>query len=89
MNVLGVIVGMLLVGLVIGAAASWIWRGPRPYGLAGDLAIGAIVAVVIGLVDWYVIPAMGFSDTLRNIGLAIEPAIGVILVLWLVRRARN
>jgi hypothetical protein len=39
--------------------------------------------------DWYVIPAMGFSDTLKYIGVATEPAIGALLVLWLIRRARQ
>jgi hypothetical protein len=46
-------------------------------------------AVIIGLIDWYVIPAMGFSNTMRLLGVAIEPALGALFVLWLLRRAKR
>jgi hypothetical protein len=32
---------------------------------------------------------MGFSESMRNIGVAIEPALAALLVLWLIRRARS
>jgi hypothetical protein len=32
---------------------------------------------------------MGFSDTLRNLGVAIEPALGALLVLWIIRAAKR
>jgi len=45
--------------------------------------------VVVGLMDWYIIPAMGFSDTLKYLGIAMEPALSALLVLWIVRLAKR
>jgi hypothetical protein len=55
----------------------------------GDYIVAVVSAIVIGLVDWYVIPAMGFSDTMRNIGLVTEPALGALGVLWIIRLAKR
>jgi uncharacterized membrane protein YeaQ/YmgE (transglycosylase-associated protein family) len=89
MEILLVIVAMVVVGLIMGAVAGLIWKDNRPYGARGDYIIAVITAVIVGLIDWYVIPAMGFSDTIRNLGLLFEPALGALLVLWLVRVARR
>lgn len=89
MEILLVIGGMVIVGAIIGAVAGVIWKDNRPFGVAGDYLISIITAILIGLIDWYVIPAMGFSDMMRNLGLLIEPALGAILVLWIVRRAKK
>ena len=89
MDILLVIVGMVVVGLIMGAVAGLIWKDDRPYGAAGDYIIAVITCVIVGLIDWYVIPAMGYSDTLRNIGLLFEPALGALLVLWLIRKAKK
>ena len=89
MDVLIVIVAMVVVGLVMAALAGVIWKGERPYGLGGDILIAVIVAVVVGLLDWVVIPALGFSQTMVLLGLIFEPALGALLALWLVRKARR
>ena len=89
MEILLVIVAMVVVGLIMGAVAGLIWKDNRPYGARGDYIIAVITTLIVGLIDWYVIPAMGFSDTIRNIGLLIEPALGALLVLWLVRVANR
>ena len=89
MAIIIVIVAMVLVGLLIGAIASLIWKDDKPLGAAGDYAVAVVVAIVVGLIDWYVIPAMGFSDTLKWIGLATEPALGALFVLWLIRRVKR
>lgn len=89
MNILILVVAMLLVGLIVGWLAGPIWKGKRPIGVRGDYTAAVITAVAIGLLDWYVIPAMGFSDTLRNLGVALEPALGALLVLWIIRLARR
>ena len=67
MEILIVIAAMVVVGLIMGFIAGLIWKDNRPYGASGDYIIAVIAAVIMGLIDWYVIPAMGFSDTLRNI----------------------
>jgi uncharacterized membrane protein YeaQ/YmgE (transglycosylase-associated protein family) len=89
MEILIVIVAMVVVGIIIGFVAGLIWKDNRPYGARGDYIIAIIAAVIMGLIDWYVIPAMGFSETIRNIGLLIEPALGALLVLWLIRVAKR
>jgi uncharacterized membrane protein YeaQ/YmgE (transglycosylase-associated protein family) len=89
MDILIVIVAMVVVGAVIGALAGRIWKDDRPYGLGGDMAIGAVSCAIVGLLDWFVIPAMGFSQQVVLIGLVFEPALSALLVLWLLRRARR
>jgi uncharacterized membrane protein YeaQ/YmgE (transglycosylase-associated protein family) len=89
MDILLVVGGMVVVGLIMGAVAGLIWKDNRPYGVAGDYLISVITCVIVGLIDWFVIPAMGFSEMIRNLGLLIEPALGALLVLWLVRKAKQ
>ncbi|GMR09494.1 MAG: hypothetical protein BMS9Abin28_0313 [Anaerolineae bacterium] len=89
MDILILLVAMLGVGLVIGYLAGKIWKDERPYGLSGDIGIAAVTTVIVGLIDWFVIPAMGFSQTVVLLGLLTEPALAALLVLWLVRRARR
>jgi len=51
--------------------------------------VAVISAIVIGLLDWYVIPAMGFSNTVKWLGVATEPALGALIVLWIIRKAKR
>jgi uncharacterized membrane protein YeaQ/YmgE (transglycosylase-associated protein family) len=89
MTIMVLIVAMVLVGLLVGAIASLIWKENKPLGVAGDYVVAVVAAVVVGLIDFYVVPAMGFSDALKWIGVATEPALGALIVLWLIRRARR
>lgn len=89
MQIVILIVAMVVVGLLMGWLAGPIWKNRRPIGVRGDYIAAVIAAVVVGLIDWFVIPAMGFSDSLRNLGVALEPAIGALLVLWIIRVAKK
>jgi uncharacterized membrane protein YeaQ/YmgE (transglycosylase-associated protein family) len=89
MEIVVLIGAMIVVGVVVGWAAGLIWKDNRPLGAAWDFIVSVFTAVAVGLLDWYVIPAMGFSESMRNIGVAIEPALAALLVLWLIRRARS
>jgi uncharacterized membrane protein YeaQ/YmgE (transglycosylase-associated protein family) len=89
MEILILIAAMVVVGLIIGFLAGIIWKGERPIGVKGDYIVAVISAVVIGLIDWFVIPAMGFSDTVKWLGILTEPALGALLVLWVIRLARK
>lgn len=89
MTIIYIIVAMLVVGLIVGLVAGLIWKDNRPIGVGGDYIVAIISAILIGLLDWYVIPAMGFSDTLRNVGLAVEPALGALAILWIIRVAKK
>jgi uncharacterized membrane protein YeaQ/YmgE (transglycosylase-associated protein family) len=89
MQIIILIVAMIVVGLVIGGLAGLIWKNKRPIGVTGDFIASVITAVAVGLMDWYVIPAMGFSTTMRNLGVALEPALGALIVLWIIRIAKK
>lgn len=88
MTTLILVVAMVIVGLIMGAVAGVIWKEERPVGVPGDYVVAVAAAVVTGLLDWYVIPAMGFSDTWKWVGVALEPPIVALLVLWVIRKAR-
>ena len=89
MTIVILIVAMIVVGLIAGWLAGPIWKNKRPIGVRGDYIAALITAVVVGVMDWYVIPAMGFSTTMRNLGVAIEPFLGALLVLWIIRAAKK
>ena len=65
MEIIILIAAMITVGLVVGAVAGVIWKDNRPIGVRGDYIASVVTTIVVGLIDWYVIPAMGFSYTLK------------------------
>jgi uncharacterized membrane protein YeaQ/YmgE (transglycosylase-associated protein family) len=89
MQIVYLVLAMIVVGLLMGWIAGFIWKDNRPIGVQGDYIASIITAIVVGLLDWYVIPAMGFSDSLRNLGVALEPAISALIVLWIIRAAKK
>ena len=89
MDILILVVAMVIVGLIMGAVAGAIWKDNRPIGVRGDYIASVISAVVMGLIDWYLIPAMGLSDTLRWLGVILEPPFASLLVLWIIRKAKS
>ncbi len=89
MEILILVAAMVVVGLISGGIAGLIWKDNRPIGVGGDLVVAIISAIVVGLLDWYIIPAMGFSDTIKLIGIVVEPPLGALAVLWLVRVAKK
>ncbi|MCJ7703545.1 MAG: hypothetical protein MUO62_18335 [Anaerolineales bacterium] len=85
-----IIIGiMVIVGLIVAYVAGWIWKDNRPYGVTGDYLIAVASAIIIGLLDWFVIPAMGFSQTIKLIGVILEPPLCALAVLWLTRLAKK
>jgi len=89
MELLILIIAMVIVGLIIGFIAGLIWKENRPIGVMGDYLVAVVASIVIGLIDWFVIPAMGFSDTMKYLGIALEPALGALAILWLIRVAKK
>ena len=89
MQIVILVVIMIVVGLIMGWVGGLIWKDKRPIGVAGDYIAAVITAVAVGLLDWFVIPAMGFRDTMKYLGVAIEPALGALLVLWVIRLAKK
>jgi uncharacterized membrane protein YeaQ/YmgE (transglycosylase-associated protein family) len=89
MQIVYLVLAMVVVGLLMGWVAGFIWRDRSSSDARSDYIASIITAIVIGLIDWFVIPAMGFSDNLRNLGVALEPALGALIVLWIIRKARS
>ncbi len=89
MDILLVIIAMIVVGLIVGYVAGLIWKENRPIGVKGDYGVAVVTAVLTGLLDHYVIPAMGFSGTLALVGLITEPPLMALFVLWLIRKAKQ
>ncbi len=89
MDIVILVAIMIVVGLLAGWLAGLIWKNKRPIGVRGDYIAAVITAVVVGLMDWLVIPAMGFSDTMKYAGVATEPFLGALLVLWIIRVAKR
>jgi len=89
MEILFVVIAMIVVGLIAGYLAGIIWKDERPIGVQGDYIAAIITAILVGLLDWYVIPAMDFSDTIKYIGIAVEPILSALLVLWIIRKAKQ
>ena len=83
------IIAMIGVGLLMGYLAGLIWKDNRPLGVRGDYTAAIISAVIMGLIDWFVIPAMGFSSTIRWLGVIFEPAAMALIVLWVIRKAKQ
>jgi uncharacterized membrane protein YeaQ/YmgE (transglycosylase-associated protein family) len=89
MDIVLLLVAMIVVGLIVGWLAGPIWKNKRPIGVRGDYIAAIITALVIGLMDWFVIPAMGFSPTMKYLGVGMEPALGALIVLWIIRMAKR
>jgi uncharacterized membrane protein YeaQ/YmgE (transglycosylase-associated protein family) len=89
MEILILIAAMIVVGLIMGFIAGLIWKDNRPIGVKGDYIAAVATAVIVGLLDWFVIPAMGFSDTVKWLGIITEPALSALLILWIIRKAKS
>ena len=89
MEIVILITAMIFVGLIIGWLAGFIWKDRSPEDARRDYIAAVISTVATGLLDWFVVPALGFSDSLRNIATATEPALLALLVLWIIRKAKS
>ena len=83
-----IISAMIAVGSLMGYLAGFIWKDNRPIGIKGDYIASILSAVVVGLIDWFVIPAMGFGRSMQLLGVIIEPPITALIVLWIIRKAK-
>ena len=85
MEILYIVLAMIVVGLIVGYIAGLIWKDDRK----GDYLVAVIAAVITGLLDWYVIPFIVDSEILKWIGVALEPPLVALGVLWLIRYAKR
>ena len=83
------VIAMIAVGVMIGWLGDKIFKGERPKGVQGDILAATLTTVIVGLLDWIVIPMIMKGDTIRLLGVIFEPALGALLVLWIMRRANQ
>ncbi len=81
----------IVMGLGLGYYATSIFKGERPYGLSGDLIAGLVTAIVVGLLDWFIVPMIfpTMGQTILLLAGILEPLLSVLLVLWLMRYIKN
>ena len=89
LQIIILIAAMTVVGLLIGYLAGLIWKENRPIGVSGDYIASILAAIIMGFVDWFLIPAMGFGETIRWVGVILEPPAASLIVLWLIRKAKE
>jgi uncharacterized membrane protein YeaQ/YmgE (transglycosylase-associated protein family) len=75
----------IVIGLLIGALADPIWKGNRPYGEIADYVVAIVAALVTGLLDWVVLPRLGFEGTILFIAAVAEPILVALIALWVMR----
>ena len=81
-----IIIGiMLIVGLIIGFIAGLIWKDNRPIGIKGDYLVAILSSIVFGVGEWFLLPALGFNQTVKLLGTFIEAPMMALLILWLIR----
>jgi hypothetical protein len=80
---------MVPIGLLMGFVAGRIWKDDRPIGVKGDYAVAVVVTVLVGVLEWYLLPLIGIGQTVTILAVAIEPALAALLVLWLIRVAKR
>lgn len=79
----------VLLGLLGGALAGIVTGNEPPYGLAADLATSVLTMIGVGLLDYFILPLMGFEGTIRFVAAIFEPLLSAALVLWLLRVIRR
>jgi len=89
MEIILLIVAMVVVGLIMTYVSKLIWKDELPVAMPNAYLVGIVTTIIVGLLDWVVIPAMGFSDALKYVGVALEPALSVPLVFWIIKKARS
>ena len=81
-----IIIGIMIVyGLIIGFVAGLIWKKNRPIGIKGDFIVALLSTIGFGLLEWYLLPALNFSQTIRVIGVLVEVPFIALAILWLIR----
>lgn len=90
MDLVILLAAMVVIGLVMGAVAGLIWKDNRPIGVRGDYIVSVITTILVGLFWWYFIPSLiTISDTLKWLGVALDPPGLALVVLWVIRRVKR
>jgi uncharacterized membrane protein YeaQ/YmgE (transglycosylase-associated protein family) len=75
----------IVIGLLVGALASLVAKGAPPYGQGVDIIAAVLAMVIVGLGDYFILPLVGIKGALAFVTQILEPLVGAIIVLWLLR----
>ena len=74
-------------GLIVALSAGSIWKGERPYGELGDYGLSLLLAVLVGLIDWYLVADFcNFEGVLKFVVAVGEPPFVSLIGLWILRK---
>jgi uncharacterized membrane protein YeaQ/YmgE (transglycosylase-associated protein family) len=76
-------------GLLVGILAGSIWKGVRPWGEIGDYGLSVVVAILVGLADWYLLPVFKLSRPMIFAAAVTEPFLAALLALWILRKVKK
>lgn len=79
----------VVIGLLLAMLAPSIWKEPRPYGDVADYIAAVIAAVITGILDWLILPFFNIEGVLKFAALILEPALVVLVVLWVMRKMKR
>jgi uncharacterized membrane protein YeaQ/YmgE (transglycosylase-associated protein family) len=84
-EVLGLIIGMILIGAIAGYIGRFLMPGPDPMGCLGTVALGIVGSFVGGT-----LAALLFGEGFRlNTAGILGSIIGVLIVLFIMRQTRT
>lgn len=77
-------------GLVVALLAGSIWKGERPYGEVVDYGFSIVLAVIVGLIDWYLVADFfNFEGVLKFVVAVGEPPFVSLIGLWVLRKVKG
>jgi len=80
---------LAVVGLLTGWLAPAAVKSRRPYGIAGDIIVSALIVVVLGLAEWlWILPALNITGWLAIVATIGDPVGLALIVLWLMRKIK-
>jgi uncharacterized membrane protein YeaQ/YmgE (transglycosylase-associated protein family) len=90
MSIIVLLAIWVVTGLVVALLASSIWKGERPYGELVDYGLSIVLAVLVGLVDWYLVADFfNFEGALKFVLAVGEPPFVSLIGLWILRKIRG
>lgn len=76
----------IVIGLLMALLAGYIWKGERPYGDLADYVVSILLAILMGFLDWYLVPViLGVDGAILFIISVLEPAATSLIGLWIMR----
>jgi hypothetical protein len=91
---MGIVIVLVLITIVGSVLITWLlpmaFRSSPPYGLAVDIGVGTVAAIVWALMGYRVISQLIGLKGWLALGLSAGDAIGVAaVILWVLRRIKR